>query len=48
MALGALLVFAIEKRRPALAALFAIPVASGLIAGESLFGVFIGMYDALK
>jgi putative OPT family oligopeptide transporter len=48
MALGALAAHALEKRRPVLAAMLVIPVASGLIAGESLIGVFIGMFQALK
>ena len=48
MAFGALAAYALEKRRPALAAMLIIPVASGLIAGESLLGVFIGMFQALK
>lgn len=47
MACGALAAYALEKRRPALAALLVIPVASGLIAGESLVGVFIGIWKAL-
>lgn len=48
MALGATAAFVLEKRRPALAAMFVVAVSSGLIAGESLIGVFIGLYQALR
>jgi uncharacterized oligopeptide transporter (OPT) family protein len=47
IALGAIIAFALEKSRPKLAALLVVAVASGLIAGESLLGVFIGLYQAL-
>src|SRR5699024_355399 len=48
MACGAIAVFALQKRRPAFAALFVIPAASGLIAGESLLGAFNAIWGALK
>src|SRR5207253_2917236 len=48
MALGALAAFALERRRPKLAALFVVSAASGFIAGESLVGVFVGIWDALR
>jgi len=48
MVLGAVIAFTLEKKRPKLAALLVVAVASGLIAGESLLGVGVGLYDALK
>jgi len=47
MAMGALAAWAWEKRQPALAALFVVPIASGLIAGESLLGVFVALWTAI-
>ena len=47
IALGAIAAWAIQKKKPALAALLVVPIASGFIAGESLLGVFVGMYEAL-
>lgn len=47
MAMGAFAAWALERERPALAALFLVPVASGLIAGESLLGVCIALKTAL-
>jgi OPT family oligopeptide transporter len=47
MAVGALLAFALEKKNPKLAALLVIAVASGLIAGESLAGVSIKLWQEL-
>jgi uncharacterized oligopeptide transporter (OPT) family protein len=47
MALGATIAFALEKKKPRLAALLVVAVSSGLIAGESLLGVAINLYDAL-
>ena len=47
IALGALAAWALQKNRPALAAMLVVPVASGFIAGESLLGVFVGIYEAL-
>jgi OPT family oligopeptide transporter len=48
MALGALAAWALQKKRPVLAAAFVVPVASGLIAGESLMGVFNAIYGAMR
>ncbi len=47
MGVGGLAAFALEKKRPRLAAVLVISGASGLIAGESLAGVFNGLYGAL-
>lgn len=47
MAVGAVAAWLLEQKRPALAALFVVPVASGLIAGESLLGVFVALYTAI-
>jgi OPT family oligopeptide transporter len=47
MALGGLLAWAIEKKRPKLAAAMIVAVASGVIAGESIAGVFNGLWGAL-
>lgn len=43
MFLGAVIAWALEKTRPAVAERYTVPVASGLIAGESLIGVAIGL-----
>jgi OPT family oligopeptide transporter len=48
MALGAFITFFLERRRPALAALYVVAVSSGLIAGESLLGALLGILKALK
>jgi OPT family oligopeptide transporter len=48
IALGGLAALAFQKGRPALAGLLLVPVASGLVAGESLVGVVVGMVEALK
>lgn len=48
IALGGLAALAFQKNRPALAALLLTPIASGVIAGESLTGVLIGLVEALK
>jgi putative OPT family oligopeptide transporter len=45
--LGGFLAWTFERRDPKLAALYAIPVASGLIAGESLTGVLVAVLDTL-
>jgi uncharacterized oligopeptide transporter (OPT) family protein len=37
-----------RRAKPALAARIAVPVASGLIAGESLMGVFVAILTATK
>jgi uncharacterized oligopeptide transporter (OPT) family protein len=50
--LGALIVYVAEKKKPKLAEEFTFPVASGIIAGAALMGVFIkfveGAIDMLK
>jgi OPT family oligopeptide transporter len=48
MAAGALTAWALEKKRPLLAAAFVVPAASGLIAGESLVGVLVGLVEARR
>ena len=45
--LGAVAAWAWQKRSPAHAALFVIPVASGAIAGESLTGVLVALLNVL-
>jgi uncharacterized oligopeptide transporter (OPT) family protein len=45
--LGAVAAWALERWRPAAAALFVVPVASGLIAGESLTGVLVAILQTL-
>jgi OPT family oligopeptide transporter len=47
MFLGGLIALIIEKKRPQIAELYTIPVASGLIAGESLMGIFITLAAAM-
>ena len=45
--LGAVAAWAFERTRPAAAALYVLPVASGLIAGESLTGVLVAVLQTL-
>lgn len=47
IACGAFAAFALQKKKPALAALLVVPAASGLIAGESLLGAFNAIWGAL-
>jgi len=47
MFIGGSIALILEKRRPAIAEKFTIPVASGLIAGESLMGIFITLMAAM-
>jgi OPT family oligopeptide transporter len=47
MFLGGLIALWLEKRKPKIAELYTIPVASGLIAGESLMGIFITLAGAM-
>lgn len=47
MFLGALIAEILRRKRPALAEQTVVPVSSGLIAGESLMGIFIAMLVAL-
>ena len=44
MFLGALIAWVLEKKRPATAETYTIPVASGFIAGESLMGVLVAVF----
>ncbi|VVB71476.1 OPT oligopeptide transporter protein [uncultured archaeon] len=46
--IGAILALSFAKQRPVLASIYTIPVASGIIAGESLMGVAIALLAALK
>ncbi len=48
MFLGAVLALMFAKHRPALASTYTIPVASGIIAGESLMGVAVALLLAFK
>ena len=47
MFLGGLIAYMLMKARPAMAEKYTIPTASGLIAGESLTGIFITLAFAL-
>ncbi|MFH0903156.1 MAG: OPT family oligopeptide transporter [Pseudomonadota bacterium] len=47
IAAGSLIAWALERRRPAIAALFTVAVASGLIAGESLLGALVELVRSL-
>jgi uncharacterized oligopeptide transporter (OPT) family protein len=47
MFLGALIAWVIAKKRPETADTYTIPVASGFIAGESIFGVLIAVFGVL-
>jgi len=44
---GAVAAWGLERRRPAMAAFYVVPVASGLIAGESLTGVLVAILQTL-
>jgi OPT family oligopeptide transporter len=46
MFIGGLIALIIEKKAPATADKYIIPVSSGIIAGESLMGVGVALYDA--
>lgn len=46
MFIGAAIALILEKKRPALADMYIIPVASGLIAGESIMGIVIAILQA--
>jgi OPT family oligopeptide transporter len=48
MAVGGMLAFAIERRNPKLASLAVVTVAGGLIAGESLIGGGVSLFQALQ
>jgi uncharacterized oligopeptide transporter (OPT) family protein len=45
--LGAAAAWGFARRRPAAAAFLVVPVASGLIAGESLTGVAVAILETL-
>jgi OPT family oligopeptide transporter len=47
MFIGGLTALILEKKKPAVAEQFTIPVASGIIAGESLMGIFITLLAAM-
>jgi uncharacterized oligopeptide transporter (OPT) family protein len=44
---GAVAAWALARRRPVVAAFYVVPVASGLIAGESLTGVLVAVLETL-
>ena len=44
---GAVVAWAFARRRPVAAAFYVVPVASGLIAGESLTGVLVAILETL-
>jgi len=46
MFIGALIAMIIEKKKPAIAEKFTIPVASGIIAGESIMGIIIALLQS--
>jgi hypothetical protein len=46
MFLGALIAFVLEHKRPHFSAKYVVAVSSGLIAGESLMGMFIALLTA--
>ena len=48
MFVGAVIALVLEKKRPALADKYVIPVSSGVIAGESLMGVVVALLQASK
>lgn len=47
MFIGAVIAVVLEKKKPKIAENYTVPVASGIIAGESLIGVFIALAAAL-
>ncbi len=47
MFIGGAIALIIEKKKPQIAEAFTIPIASGLIAGESLMGIFITLMAAM-
>ncbi len=48
MFIGALIAWILEKRTPAFGDKYTVPVASGLIAGESLMGIAVAMLIAFQ
>jgi len=48
MFLGSLAALLLRKKKPAVAEAYAVPVASGIIAGESLMGVTIAFLTVFK
>jgi uncharacterized oligopeptide transporter (OPT) family protein len=48
MFIGALIALVLEKFRPKVASSYIVPVASGIIAGESIMGIIIALLTATK
>ncbi len=48
MFVGALIAYLLEKRKPELSENFTVPVASGLIAGESIMGILVAILIAFQ
>ena len=48
MFIGALIALALEKFKPKVASDYIVPVASGIIAGESIMGIVVALLTALK
>jgi len=48
MFLGALIAYILEKSRPVVAENYTVPVASGVIAGESIMGILVAMLIAFQ
>ena len=48
MFIGALLAMGLQKKWPAMADKYIIPVSSGIIAGESLVGILVALLSAGK
>jgi uncharacterized oligopeptide transporter (OPT) family protein len=46
MFIGAFIALMLEKKLPKIADKYIIPLSSGIIAGESIMGVFIALSDA--
>ncbi|NMC00178.1 MAG: hypothetical protein GYA35_07855 [Thermoanaerobaculaceae bacterium] len=48
MFIGALIAYILEKRKPEMSDNFTVPVASGLIAGESIMGILVAILIAFQ
>jgi uncharacterized oligopeptide transporter (OPT) family protein len=46
MFIGGFIALILEKKKKAIAEKYIVPISSGIIAGESLMGVGIALYDA--